>query len=312
MVAGMRLQFIQARKRMRGNIFNIQKFCLHDGPGIRTTVFFKGCNLRCAWCANPESQQTELQLTLDREKCLACGRCVNICAPGAREIAQQKLYFYPEKCSGCGLCVSQCPVQAIGREGRNISAAEIAEEVMKDQAFYAHSGGGVTFSGGEVLMQREFASELAGMLRSRGIHVAIETAAAVPPDAFRAFISGIDYVLVDLKHYDDEAHRKATGVGNSQIIENIRILRGSGLDFMVRIPVIPGFNASVADAREFARLLDEMDIHEVQLLPFHQLGERKYALLDRKYDYACAAQLHREDLTQYASVFEEFGVRALY
>lgn len=296
---------------MRGKIFNIQKFCLHDGPGIRTTVFFKGCNLRCAWCANPESQEIDVQLTLDAEKCTACGRCANICPTGAREIANGRLVFDPERCNGCGLCVGECPVKAIGREGKSVSVHEIAAEVLKDQVFYSHSGGGVTFSGGEVLMQQEFATELARLLRAQGVHVAVETAAAVPPERFRAFLDEIDYVLVDLKHYDDEVHRKGTDVGNAEILENIRALRESGLGFLVRIPVIPGFNSFIEDARGFARVLGEMDIREVQLLPFHQLGERKYALLGREYGFSGVSQLHRENLREYAAEFEKSGVHAI-
>lgn len=296
---------------MRGKIFNIQKFCLHDGPGIRTTVFFKGCNLRCAWCANPESQEMDVQLTLDAEKCTACGLCVNICPPRAREIVDGKLIFKPEFCSGCGLCIGECPVQAIGREGRSVSAHEIAAEVLKDQVFYAHSGGGVTFSGGEVLMQQEFATELARLLRAQNVHVAIETAAAVPSERFSAFLKEIDYVLIDLKHYDAEKHRKGTGVGNAEIFANIRALKQSGLGFLVRIPVIPGFNASLDDARSFAGILNEMGICEVQLLPFHQLGEHKYALLGREYGYSKVSQLHREDLREYASEFEKSGIHVI-
>jgi len=296
---------------MRGNIFNIQKFCLHDGPGIRTTVFFKGCNLRCAWCANPESQQTGMQLTLDRKKCTACARCVNICPTRAREIVDGRLCFNQDLCSGCGLCIGQCPVQAIGREGRSVSAHEVAQEVLKDQVFYAHSGGGVTFSGGEVLMQQEFAVELARLMRAQGVHVAIETAASVPMEQFSAFLNEIDYAIIDLKHYDDAAHRRGTGLGNADILKNILAVQKSGLGFLVRIPVIPGFNASLEDAQRFVQLLKEMDIHEVQLLPFHQLGERKYALLDREYAFAGAPQLHREDLLEYAAVFEKNGVHAL-
>lgn len=293
---------------MYGKIFNIQKFCLHDGPGIRTTVFFKGCNLRCAWCANPESQEMDVQLTLDGDQCTACGRCVNICPPRAREIVDGRLRMRAELCSGCGLCIGECPANAIGREGRLVSAREVAGEIMKDVAFYAHSGGGVTFSGGEVLMQQQFAAELSGLLRSQGVHVAIETAAAVPPERFREFVREVDYVLVDLKHYDGAAHRAGTGVDNGEILENIRFLKQSGKEFLLRIPVIPGFNDSLQDARGFARLLSGMEIREAELLPFHQLGEKKYALLGREYKYAGAAQMHREDLREYKAIFEENGV----
>ena len=293
---------------MIGKIFNIQKFCLHDGPGIRTTVFFKGCNLRCEWCANPESQETDMQLTLDADKCSGCGRCVNICPVNAREVSGGKAKLDAQRCNGCGLCIGECPVKAIGREGENISAHAVAVEVLKDSVFYAHSGGGVTLSGGEVLMQQKFATELARLLRSKGVHVAAETAASVPEERFREFLQEIDYMLIDLKHYDNAKHLAGTGVGNGDILRNLRILKESGLDFLVRIPVIPGFNSDPADAREFACLLSEMDIHEVQLLPFHQLGERKYALLGRKYAYAGKKQLHSEDLKEYMSEFRKMGV----
>lgn len=295
---------------MIGKIFNIQKFCLHDGPGIRTTVFFKGCNLRCAWCANPESQEMELQLTLDAAKCSGCGRCVNICPTNARELIGSKAHVNPERCNGCGFCIGECPAKAIGCEGENITARAVAAEVMKDSAFYAHSGGGVTFSGGEVLMQQEFAAELARILHNEGVHVAVETAAAVSPERFRAFLQEIDYVLIDLKHYDDARHLAGTGVGNADVLRNLRELKASGLGFLVRIPVIPGFNADIEDAREFARLLSGMDIREVQLLPFHQLGERKYAMLGREYAYAGEKQLHSENLKEYMAEFQKFGVEA--
>ena len=295
---------------MIGKIFNIQKFCLHDGPGIRTTVFFKGCNLRCGWCANPESQEIDVQLTLDADKCSGCGRCVNICPTGAREIIQGKVKLDADRCNGCGFCIGECPEKAIGREGENISAYAVAAEVMKDSAFYTHSGGGVTLSGGEVLMQREFATELARLLRSKGIHVAVETAAAVPEEHFRDFLREIDYVLIDLKHFDDARHLAGTGAGNGEVLRNLRILKENGKDFLVRIPVIPGFNASIDDARGFACLLSGMDIYEVQLLPFHQLGERKYMFLGREYAYAGEKQLCGADLDEYISAFAEFGVQA--
>lgn len=295
---------------MRGQIFNIQKFCLHDGPGIRTTVFFKGCNLRCRWCANPESQNGDLQLSLDREKCTACGRCANICPTNAREVVNGMLVFDSKRCNHCGLCIGECRSKAIGREGSNVSSHEVLTELMKDQAFYAHSGGGVTFSGGEVLMQQVFATELARQLRSKGVHVAIETAAAVPTESFREFLREVDYVLIDFKHYDDARHLEGTGIGNAQVLENLAVLKQSGLDFLVRIPVIPGFNDSIEDARGFARTLACMGIREVQLLPFHQLGERKYQLLDMEYSFAGVKQLHAEDLKEYLKPFAECGVHA--
>jgi len=293
---------------MNGYIFNIQKFCLHDGPGIRTTVFFKGCNLRCKWCANPESQSMERQLTLDRSKCLGCGKCVPVCPASVRTMQNGFPSVDEAACSGCGLCMDICPAGAVGREGRTATVAEILAEAVKDKPFYDHSGGGVTLSGGEVLMQQEFATELARALHGQGISVAIETAAAVEPARFRSFLREIDFAYIDLKHHDNARHLDGTGVGNAQVLENIRIARESGVAFRLRIPVIPGYNDSPEDAEAFACLLLSLEIAEVQLLPFHQMGERKYGLLGRDYAYAGTAQLHGEDLQEYRQIFERHGI----
>jgi len=295
---------------MEGYIFNIQKFCLHDGPGIRTTVFFKGCNLRCAWCANPESRETRCQLTLDRAKCLGCGKCAQACPADARRMQNGLPKVDPDGCTGCGECLQACPAGAIGSEGRRVSVAEVLPELMKDKVFYENSGGGVTLSGGDPLMQPAFAAALAGALHAQGVRVAVETAAAVPNADFLDFLRNMDYVFMDLKHYDGERHRLGTGVGNEQIIENMRSLRKSGLPFTIRIPVIPGYNDAIDDALGFAQLLADMQIRRVQLLPFHQLGQRKYELLGLDYAYSGVAQLHPEDLETYAKTFARFGVSA--
>ena len=295
---------------MIGHIFNIQKFSLHDGPGIRTTVFFKGCNLRCSWCANPESQQMRTQLTLDREKCVGCGRCASLCPSEARVLSNGLPSVDAAACRLCGRCMEACPSRAIGREGSDMTVEEALCEALKDVAFYRQSGGGVTFSGGEVLLQQEFATALARALHENGVSVAIETAAAVPGERFRDFLREVDYVYVDLKHYDSARHRAGTGVGNEQIIENICSVRDSGLPYTVRIPVIPGYNDALADAEGFARLLTSIGIGRVQLLPFHQLGERKYSLLGREYAHAGQAQLHTEDLKQYQQIMLRHGLDA--
>ena len=293
---------------MTGCIFNIQKFCLHDGPGIRTTVFFKGCNLRCKWCANPESQKCEQQITLDTGKCTACGNCVDACAMGARSTQGGLLLVDAQRCTACGGCLTACPNGAIENEGRKVTAEEIAEEVLKDKAFYDHSGGGVTFSGGEVLLQKDFAKHLAELLRRQGVSIAVETAGAVPEKDFREMLCWTDYVLMDLKHYDGQAHMAGTEMDNRQILENMKILRDSGVPFLIRIPVIPGFNNGTEAAEAFGKLLKRLDIAQVELLPFHQLGQHKYALLNMDYGYADCKQLHREDLTPYREVLERYGV----
>ena len=293
---------------MTGTIFNIQKFCLHDGPGIRTTVFFKGCNLRCKWCANPESQKMTEQITVDTGKCTGCGSCAAVCPNGARNITDGKPTRDWTACKTCGACLPVCNAGAIGKEGRVVTVAEIAEEIMKDKAFYDHSGGGVTFSGGEVLLQSAFAGALADVLREKGVHIAMETAGAVPEKVFAAFLEKVDYVLMDLKHYDRQVHIDGTGVDNLQIIENIRILQSSGKPFLIRIPVIPSFNDRLEDADGFGKLLRQLGIPAVELLPFHQMGQKKYELLGMDYSYADCKQLHSEDLNPYREVLKRYGI----
>jgi pyruvate formate lyase activating enzyme len=238
-----------------GLVFNIQRFSLHDGAGIRTSVFFQGCNLRCGWCANPESQA--------------------VCpASGAREY----------------------------------TVTELADELLKDKPFFDKSGGGVTLTGGEPLLQAEFALKLCGALHSRGVRVALETAANVPSEVFQELLPKLELIHIDLKHYDGAAHRNGTGVSPAQILKNIRLSLASGVPTVVRIPVIPGYNDSPEDARGFAKLLNDLGAREVQLLPFHQMGERKYESMGIAYQYAGIKQSHEEDLVPFADVLRGAGL----
>ena len=292
-------------------IFNIQKFCLHDGPGIRTTVFFKGCNLRCKWCANPESQKSTRQLTLDKGKCVGCGACVAACPQNARTMEAGFPKVNTALCNHCGACLENCPGGAIAMEGKFVDTEQVLAEVRKDKVFYDRSGGGVTLSGGEVLLQLPFALELARRLHQEGIHVAVETAGVAKEERFRALLKEIDYVMMDLKHYDSETHRAGTRRGNEQVLANLRILRDSGVPFLVRIPVIPEFNDKGEDAEAFARLLKEMDILHVQLLPFHRLGCHKYELLGLPYDYSDTPSMQAEELKDYSREFSRIGIEVI-
>ena len=288
-------------------IFNIQKFCLHDGPGIRTTVFFKGCPLRCKWCANPESQKSTRQLTLDKNKCTGCGACVATCPQNARTMEEGLPKVNAALCKRCGACLEACPGGAIALEGKFVDTEQVLAEVRKDKVFYDRSGGGVTLSGGEVLLRLPFARELSRRLHQEGIHVAGETAGVAKEERFRALLKEVDYVMMDLKHYDSAAHRAGTRRGNEQVLANLRILRDSGVPYLVRIPVIPGFNDSLEDAAAFARLLTEMDIFKVQLLPFHRLGCHKYELLGLAYDYADTPSMQAEELSDNSREFTRMG-----
>ncbi|MDD3339833.1 MAG: glycyl-radical enzyme activating protein [Lachnospiraceae bacterium] len=250
---------------MNAFLFNIQKFSVHDGPGIRTSIFFKGCNLRCRWCANPESQCAEPQ-TFTNTK--------------TGEVS---------------------PV------GKAYSIADIMHEVLKDKAFYEHSGGGVTLTGGEVFLQLDFALELCAALQKEKIHIAIETAGAVPLPRFQSLVGQVDLIYMDLKHYNDQKHKDGTGISNDQILQNMA-WAARHTNLIVRIPVIPGFNDRLEDAKAFGTLLAQMDVPQVQLLPFHQMGDQKYNYLGWDYAYANQKALTKEALEPFREIIANKGV----
>lgn len=250
----------------KGLIFNIQKFSINDGPGIRSTVFFAGCPLSCRWCSNPESQNRFRQKAAESE--------------------DQKL------------------------TGREWTVEEVLAEVEKDKDFYEESGGGMTLSGGEVLQQHRFAVRLLQEAHMRGIHCAAETTGYAAPGVFMEFAKNIDLLLFDMKHWDREKHFEKTGVYNDVILKNMKSAADQKIPVIARIPVIPKFNASLKDAAGMARLLKELGIQEVHLLPFHQFGEKKYEQLKTEYEMAGVRQLHPEDLGKYRQVFEDAGLMA--
>ena len=293
---------------MKGNIFNIQKFSLHDGPGLRTTVFLKGCPLRCRWCSNPESQTLETLLSYDERKCLHCESCARVCPEGCIGFDGGTFRLDRSACTGCLACVKGCPGKALQAEGEQLDADEVVRICMQDADFYAESGGGVTLSGGECMMQSKFTAELARKLKMAGVHIAAETTGCVAPETFRALAPLFDLLLFDVKHYDSEMHRRGTGVGNERIIENLTQAKSEGLNILPRIPVIPRFNASLSDAEGIAALLHRVGLERAQLLPFHQFGERKYELLGREYGYAGEKALRNEDLEEYRQVFLNHGI----
>lgn len=299
-------------QNITGSIFNIQKFCIHDGPGIRTTVFFKGCPLRCRWCANPESQQSAQQLMYDRALCLRCGQCVTACPNGGLSLHEQGLRIDRTRCVGCGTCASICAVsggKALSLQGEQKTVAEVAAEVRKDEVFYRSSGGGVTFSGGEVLSQLDFAEALAAELHGSGLHIACETSGYAPAEVFSRLLAFADLLLFDVKHYDSAKHEAGTGVPNTQILENLRAAIAAGKQVIARIPIIPGFNHLPSDAHAFGQLLRSMHVQEVHLLPFHQFGQGKYEKLTMAYDYANLPSLQKEDLEPLKAIMQTYVPR---
>ncbi len=301
-----------------GMIFNIQKFSINDGPGIRTVVFFKGCPLKCTWCANPESQEPRLQILWDAKKCLHCETCVRSCPTQAVKAVDGKISVDHKKCSGAGvcsergICIEKCPAHALKPEGQRKTVAQIVEVVMQDLPFYEESGGGVTLSGGEATMQPEFAIELLRALKSKNIHTAIETTGFTSPAIFRRIVEYIDLLLFDIKHWDEARHREKTGVSNATILQNMKFAIDAGKDVLPRLPVIPNYNDSIDDAAGFVRRLREVGATRVQLLPFHQFGESKYSMLGRDYEFSHVKGLHAEDLRDFRQVFVDAGIDAFF
>jgi pyruvate formate lyase activating enzyme len=269
-----------------GTIFDIQRFSVHDGPGIRTLVFFKGCPLACLWCSNPESQRSGAELLFDPAKCVACGGCVEACPRGAVRLEGTRVQYDREHCAACGQCVEVCYAEARTMAGKWVSVAEVVAEVCKDEPFFSRSGGGVTLGGGEPLAQSEFAHGILMECRSRGIHTAIETCGHVPWPAFEAVLPWTDLFLFDLKHLDTLKHRSHTGGDVNLILSNLQQLAASGARVTVRVPVVPDFNDTPEDVRSVAEHAASLGIPELHLLPYHRLGQSKYRLLGRPYGFA--------------------------
>lgn len=283
-----------------GIIFDIQRYSLQDGPGLRTLVFFKGCPLRCGWCSNPESQRQEPELLYDASRCTACGDCVAVCPRGAVRVEAGVLRCDRTQCNACGACVPECHRSARRIAGVAIDGSQIAALVMRDAPFYRRSGGGVTLGGGEPTRQPEFAMDILQRLRCTGVDTALETCGCATSDAFLAVAELADHVLFDVKHAESARHAELTGVGNEVILQNLETLLQRHQDVTVRYPLIPHRNGGRADLQALIRLLRRLPATPpVELVPYHRLGEHKYRLLGREYALACVASCD-EDVVSFA------------
>jgi pyruvate formate lyase activating enzyme len=264
-------------KSVKGIVFDIQRYSIHDGPGIRTVVFLKGCPLRCEWCSNPESNQDEIELLYNAKICILCKQCISFCPTNALTVKQEKYIDVNRiKCSKCGKCTEICPTGALLLSGRYMTVEEVLQEVKKDLFFYHKSGGGITLSGGEPTRQPEFCEAIIKSVYSMSISVAIETCGYCSYEILQKLAKWTDLFLYDIKHVDDIKHINRTGVSNQIILDNLKKLIDSGVSVIVRIPVIPDFNATITDMRLICKFLSNIGgFKEIHLLPYHRLGDSK-------------------------------------
>jgi pyruvate formate lyase activating enzyme len=271
-----------------GTVFDIQRFSIHDGPGIRTTVFLKGCSLQCFWCHNPEGIRRQPEIQFEPEKCIGCGECVQACDHNAQFLEDGQRFYDRAACTVCGQCVETCYAGGLTLVGASMHVDDVLAEVLQDNAFYRSSGGGVTFSGGEPVLQTDFMFEMLNACRANGLHTAIETAGCYRWERLERLLPHIDLVMMDLKHMDSAQHQAATGAPNNLILANARHLARTSVPLIFRVPVIPTVNDTPDAIRAIARFVQELSTLRgtpipLELLQFHRLAENKYTSLGYQY-----------------------------
>ena len=297
---------------LKGTVFDIERCAIHDGPGIRTLVFLKGCPLRCLWCANPESQRRAPELMFHEKDCTPCGRCIPACPEHALSIGpDEALSIEWARCTNCGACCDVCPPRALRMAGRDMTVGEVVEEIEKDRPFYRRSGGGVTLGGGEPTLQAAFAAALLRELRRRFLHTAIETCGYARPEALLSVVEHCDLVYFDVKSLDPETHAALTGVRNELILENLeRVAERTSV--VVRIPVVPGCTDPDLNIRRTTELVARLgpNVQRIELLPYHNFGEPKYRRLGRPYPLPDTVRPDGDRLLDLRHIVEGYGVRA--
>lgn len=296
-----------------GTIFNIQKFSIHDGEGIRTLIFMKGCPLKCIWCSNPESQNPAAEVMDVKSNCVACGKCVKLCRNGA--INPVTFDIDRALCEKCGSCAERCYANAKKLTGKKVSVDELKAIIEKDRIFYTNSGGGVTIGGGEPVMQHEFVTELLKDCHSSNIHTAIETCGYGKWDKICSVFDYLDEVFFDLKMMDSDRHKKLTGVGNELILENAEHIAKKGLKITFRIPLIPSINddrKNIEETGKFvASLSKENENIAIEILPYHELGKDKYKWLDVEYEAENINKPDKASVEEYNALLEELGCKVI-
>lgn len=293
-------------------IFNIERFAIHDGPGIRTTVFFQGCPLKCAWCANPESQTAGKKLMFLEKKCAGCGRCVQKCPQKAISLKDGKASIDRNLCIRCGTCEETCPNEAMSIIGKEMKLSEIYQIIVRDLDYYVQSGGGVTLSGGEALLYIDAIMPLLNKCREEGIHISVETCGNIPEKNIEAAVSVIDLFLFDIKTLNKEKLAKYTGGNLSLILDNFSRIAAEAPDkIVVRIPVIPGVNDTEKELEEIFCFTAEHGLNRIHLLPYHTLGITKYNQLGIPYLFECRESMKRERLTSFQEKGKRMGLEII-
>lgn len=292
---------------IKANVFNIQKFSIHDGPGIRTTVFFKGCPLKCLWCHNPESQNSDKQILFDSEKCVACGNCVNICAQDAIKMQSNIPTTNTNLCNYCVQCEIYCINGARQIVGKEYSVEEVLNEVMKDKIFYEQSNGGVTVSGGEPLIYISFIEELLKKLKDKQVHTAVDTCGAVSFENIKRVSRYTDVFLYDIKLMNDVKHKEFIGVSNELILDNLIKLSMIHNNIILRMPIVEGVNADIDHIKATIDFIKKLNIKKINLLPYHDIAKHKYKKLGINYEDNIMQKPTAEKMLIFKEIFTNEG-----
>jgi pyruvate formate lyase activating enzyme len=295
----------------KGLVFNIQRFSIHDGPGIRTTVFLKGCPLRCPWCSNPESHACSPELLLREVKCIQCGKCQDICPEQAITVTQSGIKVNREKCSNCLKCVQACTPRALEAIGQWLTSDEVMDTVLKDASYYKRTDGGMTLSGGEPLVQWQFALSILKKAKENGLNTTLDTTGYSKWHPFEKVLQNTDLVLYDLKQLDPAKHQAVTGIPNELILENLKkTLTETSVNVWLRIPVIPQFNNSLENMSRVTSFIENLPRmpEKVSLLPFHKFAAGKYHSLGKNYEFADVPLLEDQEIEEYKAFIASQGI----